>query len=188
MGTAFRGCMAFIVYNAANAWMCVWLVCCSPPWADAVTLELCSSNTHTLTSNTHTHPTSNTHMESHRQRNQQQLSEPKETYPLLISGVGPTWNESMKSFLDENGMEENLLRLSGEPEPSYLLWLVKHRVPRRSSYARVLYHMAFLTDPAQCICAFCKAAPGYTNVELLPQGLEASWGESRTVSVLLSLD
>lgn len=60
-------------------------------------------------------------MESHRQRNQQQLSEPKETYPLLISGVGPTWNESMKSFLDENGMEENLLRLSGEPEPSYLL-------------------------------------------------------------------
>ena len=29
--------------------------------------------------------------------------------------------ESMKSFLDENGMEENLLRLSGEPEPSYLL-------------------------------------------------------------------
>ena len=91
--------------------------CCalSHPWADALTLELCSSNI---------------------QRYEQLLSKKpiaagqclRRLAPFLFLELRFIWNHSKKSFLEHKWIEEYLLGLSKEPERPSLLWLVKDGV------------------------------------------------------------
>lgn len=106
-----------------------------PTRADALTLELCSSNTQTY---------------------EQLLSKKpiaagqclRKLAPFLLLELRFIWNHSKKSFLEPKWIEEYLLGFSKESEPSSLLWLVKGGVEHHSSYGYVLDHLAFFMSLA----------------------------------------
>lgn len=86
-----------------------------PTRADALTLELCSSNTQTYEQLLSKKPIAAG----------QCLRKPS---PFLFLELGFIWNHSKKSFLEPKRIEEYLLGFSKESEPSSLLWLVKDGV------------------------------------------------------------